>query len=96
MWARLRGALEARGQPPAAATSCLTISELIPVVGANPCVRSNGEERAGWRLFGAGGLDRVTELRERDLGSAHQARSAVDGPVAQESADLVGRGSGPD
>ena len=31
---------KARGQPPAAAVSCLTISELILVVGANPCARS--------------------------------------------------------
>ena len=31
---------KARGQPPAAAISCLTISELISVVGTNPCARS--------------------------------------------------------
>jgi hypothetical protein len=43
----------------------------------------------GGAVFGAGGLDRVSELRERDLGSAHEGRSVV-GLAAQESADLVG------
>jgi hypothetical protein len=49
----------------------------------------NGEERAGWRHLGAIGLDRISELRERNLGGAHQARSVVE-LAAQESADLVG------
>ncbi len=44
----------------------------------------------GGAVFGAVRLDRVSELRERNLGSAHQMRSAVDRLVAQESADLVG------
>ena len=43
----------------------------------------------GGAIFDAIGLDRISELRERDLGSAHEGRSAV-GLAAQESADLVG------
>jgi hypothetical protein len=35
-------------------------------------------------------LDRISEFCERDLGRAHQVQFAVDGLVAQESADLVG------
>ena len=44
----------------------------------------------GGAVLGAVWFDRVSELRERNLRSAHQMRSAVDGLVAQESADLVG------
>ena len=47
----------------------------------------------GGAVFGAVGLDRISELRERDLGGAHQARSVV-GLAAQESADVVGRERG--
>lgn len=43
----------------------------------------------GGAVFGAVRLDRVSELLERDLGSAHQMRSAVDEVAVQESADLV-------
>ena len=43
----------------------------------------------GGAIFDAIGLDRISELRERDLGSAHEGRSVV-GLAAQESADLVG------
>ena len=43
----------------------------------------------GGTIFDAIGLDRISELRERDLGSAHEGRSVV-GLAAQESADLVG------
>ena len=44
----------------------------------------------GGAVLGAVWFECVSELRERNLRSAHQMRSAVDGPVAQESADLVG------
>jgi hypothetical protein len=43
----------------------------------------------GGAIFDAIGLDRISELRERDLGSAHSGRSVV-GLAAQESADLIG------
>ena len=43
----------------------------------------------GGAVFGAVELDRISELRERDLGSAHEGRSVV-GLAAQESADLIG------
>ena len=43
----------------------------------------------GGAIFDAIGLDRISELRERDLGSAHEGRSVVR-LAAQESADLVG------
>ena len=43
----------------------------------------------GGAIFDAIELDRISELRERDLGSAHEGRSVV-GLSAQESADLVG------
>ena len=46
----------------------------------------------GGAVFSAVWLDPVSELRERDLGSAHQMRSALDRFVAQKSADLVGPG----
>jgi hypothetical protein len=68
----------------------LTSSELILVVGVNPCARSKWRRaRRGGAIFDAIGLDRISELRERDLGSAHEGRSVV-GLAAQESADLVG------
>ena len=43
----------------------------------------------GGAILDAIGLDRISELREPDLGSAHKGRSVV-GLAAQESADLVG------
>ena len=47
----------------------------------------------GEAVFGAIGLDRISELRERDLGVTHQTRSVV-GVTTQEGADLVGRERG--
>jgi hypothetical protein len=48
---------------------------------------------SGGAIFGAIGLDRISELHERDLGGPHQTRS-VFGLAAQESADLIGRKRG--
>jgi hypothetical protein len=68
----------------------LTSSELILVVGGQPVRAFKMAKGApGGAVFGAVWRDRISELRERDLGSAHQMRSAV-GLAAQESADLVG------
>ena len=64
------------------------------VVGANPCVRSKWRRaRRVEPSSGAIGLDRISELRERDLGVTHQTRSVV-GVTTQEGADLVGRERG--
>ena len=42
-------------------------------------------------VFGATGLDRMCELRERDLSRAHQTGFVADGLATQKSGDLVGR-----
>jgi len=42
-------------------------------------------------VFGANGLDRISELHERSLGRAHQTGFVVDGLATQKSGDLVGR-----
>src|SRR5579863_2227797 len=44
----------------------------------------------GGAVLGAVGLDRISELQERDLGGAHKMRSVVDALSAQERADRVG------
>ncbi len=65
--ARLTGR---RCYPPAASASCLRSFELISVVGANPCARSKWRIARRVAVLGAGGLDRVSKLRKRDLRSA--------------------------
>ena len=49
---------------------------------------------AGGGVFGAIGFHRISELRERDLGGAHQMRSVIDRLATQKSGDLVGGARG--
>jgi hypothetical protein len=90
------GFINRPARPAAASTShcgCKLLDEFWADSGGwDQAVRAlkMAKSAPGGAVFGAVWLDRVSKLRERDLGSAHQMRSAVDGLVAQESADLVG------
>jgi len=90
------GFINRPARPAAASTSrrrCKLFDEFRADFGGRGqpmCALEMAKSAPGGAVFGAVWLDRVSELRERDLGSAHQMRSVVDGLVPQESADLVG------